>query len=137
MRISLIRISRWERLLAMAALLGAALVAIVLSLRPGWELFLLARPPSCLLKVFTGVPCLACRGTRAAVALAHGQLVQALLFNPLAVLFLTSVTIWLSWLACTGKHVSIRLSRPETVLFWLLFSAALLANWAYVIHQGG
>lgn len=137
MRVDFPQIPARSRLVANGVLASGAAFLIAISGHPAWELFLLSRPQVCLLKAFTGMPCLACRGTRAAFALAHGQLDMALRYNPLAVVFLTAVAGYVACLGLFGRHIAIRLRRWEAALFWTLLGVALLGNWAYVIWRGG
>jgi len=104
---------------------------------PAVERFFLDRPPTCLLKLVLGIPCLACRGTRAAFALSHGDVPGAFAYNPLATLFLVGLPVALALGALSGHTVRVHGSPAEARLFWILLAAALLGNWLYVIHQGG
>lgn len=137
MRVTLSTVPFRQRLWISGILLFSALAAAALLLHPAWEFYLQSRPASCLMKLCTGVPCLACRGTRAALALAHGDLGMALCYNPLATAFLAVLGSYLILLSVTGKRCDFHLSRPETVLFWTLLAFALLGNWIYVIREGG
>lgn len=137
MRVEFAQISIRHRLLASAVLAVGLAFAAAVSRHPVWELFLLSRPPTCMLKAVTGLPCLACRGTRAAFALAHGQLGMALRYNPLAVLFLSALASYFAVLGIAGRQITARLSRGESILCWTLLGIALIGNWAYVIWRGG
>jgi hypothetical protein len=80
----------WRRLsnIALPVALGLAVIAGIVILRtfdpnaPG-NFF-----PKCIFKAFTGFDCIGCGLTRALHALAHGDLVRAFDFNPLAMLAL-------------------------------------------------
>ena len=137
MRVSFPKMRVRDRLVAMGCLLGSLAAGVVFHLYPEWTLIVRAGPSTCLLKLFTGVPCVACRGTRAALALLRGDLSTAVGFNPLATLFLLAVVAFLTHLSITGRSLRIGFSRPEWVLLWTLFLLALAGNWAYVILQGG
>lgn len=51
--------------------------------------------PACGLRAATGIPCVACGGTRSMMALSHGHFTEALAFNPLAFLGVIASGIWL------------------------------------------
>ena len=97
--------------------------------------------PGCVFKAATGVPCVACGGTRAAVALAHGQPLHALGWNPLAAAALLGLALYVpyAWFVVSGAMRPLRtgwLSPPMPVwLRWVIITA-LLANWSYLIAVG-
>jgi hypothetical protein len=112
--------------------------AVLIRLTPVLEPLTLARPSLCAMKLLTGYPCLACRGTRAAFALAQGAPGRALAFNPLATLLIGSLLISATLAVVRGEVPTLRsVSRPWATLLWCLGAAALLGNWAYVIAAGG
>ena len=97
--------------------------------------------PGCVFKAITGVPCVACGGTRAAVALAHGQPLHALGWNPLVAAGLLGLVVYLpyAWLVVIGAMRPLRtgwLTPPMPV--WLRWTTltALLANWLYLTVAG-
>ena len=51
--------------------------------------------PACGLRTATGIPCVACGGTRSMMALSHGHFSEALTFNPLAFLGVFAAGLWL------------------------------------------
>lgn len=97
--------------------------------------------PGCLFKATTGVPCVACGGTRAAVALAHGRPLQALTWNPLAASALLGLVLYVpyAWLVLAGMVRPLRtgwLSPPMPAwVRWTLITL-LVANWTYLIVVG-
>jgi hypothetical protein len=91
-----------------AAALGVALAAAAVVLYQ-FDPSTTARYPSCPLRALTGLLCPLCGGLRAAHALLHGQLVEALTLNPF--LFAAGVA---------GPFVPAR----WTVIAGLLFMAA-------------
>ena len=97
--------------------------------------------PGCAFKAITGAPCVACGGTRAAVALAHGQPWQALAWNPLAASALLGLALYLpyAWLVLAGVVRPIRtgwLSPPmPSWLRWAIITL-LLVNWVYLLVVG-
>lgn len=93
--------------------------------------------PACLFKTLTGLPCLTCGATRAALALARFDFVGAFTVSPLAaaawtVLIAGGLTAGIAALAGRG------VPEPRTVpgaVRWAAV-AVLLANWAYLIWTG-
>jgi len=94
--------------------------------------------PACPVKSLSGLPCLTCGSTRAALALAQLDLLGAVAANPLAVL---------AWAALVGGGLAVGLlavlnvplREPDWVLSpptrWLLV-VGLLANWIYLVGAG-
>ena len=107
----------------------------------GIRLFLLPQKlPPCPLHHFSGIPCPGCGSTRATVALAHGDFLRALAFNPLWVLIcLAALLLWLySLRVVLGGKPRWRcdhLTRREIRLLRLGFILLLLANWGWVLFR--
>ena len=118
-------------------LLWGAVSVLLLVLSPMAER-LAEGVPRCLLKTLSDLPCPTCGSTRAALALARLDLLEALALNPLATLawsFLVAGGLAAGALALAGRPV------PEPT--WRLGSGAramivliLLVNWAYLVHAG-
>jgi hypothetical protein len=124
-------------LAAFVAVTGVAGVAVVRTM-PITQTLVLGLPSFCTLKLLFGIPCLACRGTRAAFALAHGDIGRAFFFNPMAALLVMGILAVSILGAVSGKLPFVHgISRPWSLLLWCLLGAALLGNWAYVIRTGG
>lgn len=93
--------------------------------------------PVCLMKKLTGLPCPGCGGTRSMMALLRFRFVQALAFNPLAVLAVTGLAavLGVNILSClySGKprwHLDrISLSKRH----WFIVVILLVSNWVYLI----
>jgi len=135
--VTLRRASRWVRVAAVG-LLGLIVAVIVFIHRaPQFEFFLKAQPANCMLKRMTGIPCLGCRGTRAAFAFAHGDLAQSLVFNPLAFALGVFILGWTLLMALTGRYPAVSFQEPWGKLAILLLIFFLIGNWAYVIRVGG
>ncbi len=94
--------------------------------------------PACPLKSLSGLPCLTCGTTRAAVALAQGDLAAALALNPLAAA---------AWLTLVGgglvAGIAALAGRPLRQPDWafplwarLGLVAMLAANWVYLFWAG-
>jgi hypothetical protein len=111
--------------------------ATLFALAPG----LLGRVTACVFKAGTGVPCPSCGSTRALESLVAGDLVGAVLVNPLAVLTLAGGLIYLvyAWLAVAGLVRPLRpgwLTHPMPMgLRWGL-PLVLAANWIYLMVTG-
>jgi len=116
------------------ALLWAVSAASALVLRPLWLAVAPVLPP-CPFRVLTGVPCLSCGTTRAAVALLHGRPLEALAANPLAALAGAAFTLGglaaPLWVA--ARFPVPDLGAPLATWVKVTIVVALLANWAWVI----
>jgi len=92
--------------------------------------------PLCPLHLMTGIPCPTCGATRAALDLAHGDLLAALAVNPLAAGGLTFGVLGgllsPAWVALRGPLPS---AAPER-RWRLLVGAALVTNWIYLAARG-
>ncbi|HVF05826.1 MAG TPA: DUF2752 domain-containing protein [Frankiaceae bacterium] len=83
------------------------------------------RPPTlCLLRAVTGIPCPLCGTTTAAVHLGNGDVVAALLANPVALLLGLGLVLYP--LIARGCHV------PHRARGWLFTSVAAFA-WVWQI----
>lgn len=119
------------------ALLWGAVAVSLLLLAPFGHL-LTTFLPACPFKTLTGWPCPACGATRAALALAHLDLIGALIRYPLATL------AWIGLIAgglLAAGWTLLGRDLPEPPRTWPLWSRALLVlivatNWAYSIATG-
>ena len=119
------------------ALLWGVSAASALVLRPLWLAVAPLLPP-CPFLTLTGVPCLSCGTTRAAVAFLDGRPLDALAANPLAAL--AGGAFVLGGLAAP-LWVAVRLPAPDLaapLAPWarIAIIVVLLANWAWVIWGG-
>ena len=116
--------------LAIGALAAAALIPFVPWLAP-----LL---PPCPFHALTGLPCPGCGTTRAALALARGDVAAALGWNPLAagVFVLGGVSCLIApwWVASERPLPSLAPVLPRRARLALV--AALGANWAWLLVRG-
>lgn len=109
-----------------------AVLASPLIDRIGW----LAKP--CGLRAATGLPCLACGGTRSVQALARGEWLTALKFNPLVVVGVSAAVIWFAvavWRAWRWDPASSVATRGRwNRVRWALIALAVAAvlNWIYL-----
>jgi hypothetical protein len=92
--------------------------------------------PPCAFRSAVGLPCPACGATRALVALARGDVGQALVLNPLLSLV---VIAGLVLFFANVLSLALRLPRPSFVLTrkegWLvrsLAAGAVLLNWMFL-----
>lgn len=122
---------QWGPLIALATW-GALVLWLALSAsREGSVLGL------CLFKRFTGVPCPTCGGTRAVLQAGEGDVLGAWLFNPLLFSGLVVLTVVLALRFVVGRTVSLGLTSQQQRVSWLVLTALLLLNWAYVIRFVG
>lgn len=80
--------------------------------------------PPCVLHRLTGWNCPGCGGTRAFFALVHGDPVQSLRYNPLTLIILTSVLVWLVRVGLRFVFPADRLLRPFSISSRSLWIAA-------------
>ena len=138
MNLSWVRISRSTRIFAATLVVAAAGGIAAVHLVPLFKPVVPIPPAFCVMKMLTGYPCLACRGTRATLALADGDILRALRFNPLVTLLVASVIAGALTAVLTGRFPIVsEVPRPWSILGWSLLAVALIGNWAYVIAAGG
>ena len=96
--------------------------------------------PRCLLKTWTGVPCMTCGGSRALAALLQGRVETALRLQPLLTLLALAAVAWASYAvagACLGvPRVRVRAARGEKILLLAVVLLLALGNWVYLIVDG-
>ncbi len=91
-------------------------------------------PPVCHLRRLSGVPCPTCGSTRATLALAKGDLLGAIAWNPwlIAVYFMFGVSLAARLTRQPRYNLIARLlARPRVAVVLLLSTLAL--NWIYVL----
>lgn len=94
----------------------------------------------CWVHVLLGVPCPTCGVTRAAVALAHGDVRAAFVVQPLVTVLMVLGAIYVPWaigvvaFGWPPLRVELR-GRSGRPWRWALV-AIVLANWGYLIHTG-
>jgi hypothetical protein len=124
-----------ERLWLSIALAGAALA--VLWIAAGHE-----ELPHviCPFRHLTGIPCVACGGTRAVLALARGEVQAAFLWNPLVAAFAIAALAWLLYAAVVtvlrAPRLRVRLASRDRTLFRAAAWTAIAGNWVFLILQG-
>ena len=93
--------------------------------------------PACLFRKITGVPCLACGGTRCVRSLASFDLLSAFAFSPIVTLLALSVCAWAAWAVVArlrSDPLRVRLVTDDAGrrhLRWLA-GLALLAHWVWL-----
>lgn len=87
--------------------------------------------PPCGFRKITGVPCIACRGTRSFTSLSRGRVFEAFRLNPAAIIGVFGSTYWLlSYLVRKGE-LPRRQFKPSFYA-WVI-GAILMVNWLYLI----
>jgi hypothetical protein len=123
------RAGRGDWPLAALWALGTSCAVASLPLLP----YLASLAGPCPLHALTGIPCPTCGATRAASALAHGNVVAAFAWNPLATLGLSvglaGGPIAPAWVFLKGP---LPVWRPG-VWARVLIAAALAGNWIYLV----
>jgi hypothetical protein len=121
--------------------LGALLMSFLFVLpagawlvQTGWVHF-----GTCGMKSAVGLPCLTCGATRATIHLFHGNLGQALAFQPLMMTVYAGILIWgIVSLAgfLTDRDIRVKLNGWENTAFKIFLIGAPFLNWAYLIWAG-
>ena len=118
------------------ALLWAFAAGLAVACAPLLPLVARALPP-CVLHTLTGVPCVACGSTRAALALAHGHAIEALALNPLVTAGmmggLLGGFVAPGWVALRAPVPGLAgTSRHLRVAAW----GAVVLQWGYLVMAG-
>lgn len=87
---------------------------------------------TCILKHVTGIPCPFCGGTRAAWTLLHGDVIGAVVMNPLA----TALCILVPPIYLLQHFILKRRIDVIPRIAWIILITLLIVNWAYLIHAG-
>lgn len=84
----------------------------------------------------TDLPCPTCGTTRATLALARGDVLAGVLYNPfvVAALLIGLTLCALQW--GLGKRIEIALSPRYKRFGWTIVVGLFLGNWAYLIARG-
>ena len=126
---------RADRLDRQVADLWAVAAASAVALLPFWRAVLPALPV-CPMRSLLGLPCPTCGATRAGHALADGQVLEAILYNPLvtvaALFFVTAGLTAPLWVRLGGAVPEIRASLSTRIAL----VAVLALNWTYVVARG-
>lgn len=98
-----------------------------------------AMPPLCAFLLLTDLPCLTCGMTRSWVALVHGDLEGALLWNPAGAALCVSALVGALYIlarqfGAPALRLESTLGERRGLRFGLVLAVAL--NWAYVAQAG-
>jgi hypothetical protein len=123
----------WNRLLLLSLLVGTLAYARFRAVT-GWGGVGLP----CPFRTLTGLPCPFCFGTKAWILMMQGRVVEAITYNPLAVLlfvFAIGAACWLIAAIAFGlpRHPINRWSDGNR--FWFVALMIMLANWAYSLTR--
>lgn len=96
-----------------------------------------AQFPACGFREHTGIPCLACGGTRAMQSLAHGKWREAFMFHPLFSALVLASPLWfalgLNQFLRGDVMPSTEIQNRRLKRGAVLFFALLLLNWLYLL----
>ena len=87
--------------------------------------------PACGFKRLTGLPCISCRGTRSVQALAAGDVVLSLRYNPLVLVSIAIGMIWVGGYAVRKGRPPKRPISPKTAT--VITGVLLVGNWIFLI----
>lgn len=128
---------QYDRLVAPAVSLFAVLALLLVA--KNYEASPV-KPPPCSLRSLTGIPCVACGGTRSVRALAEGQVIDAVIWNPLVVFAVFVIALWfVCTLLMVGWQGGVVEVRAKAVVgkfsqrWGFLIAVLLLMNWIYLI----
>jgi hypothetical protein len=98
--------------------------------------------PQCPFLAMTGWPCFTCGATRASIAFLQGNFLQAISWNPLALLTLCGVALFdlYAVVVLLSRAPRLRIvdwTGAEKKIVWIAIICALLVNWIYLLaHRG-
>jgi hypothetical protein len=125
-------LSRSDRQLC---LLWAVVSGAIVLLVPLFDLWTRALP-ACLLRSVTGIACPSCGSTRALAALANGDPISALAWNPLVTVGIIAFVVGGLMAPAWGRFVG-RMPELRGVLWVRVgLAAALALNWIYLWYRG-
>lgn len=119
------------------AWVGFAAAVLSLALSPLAAIVARLTPP-CLLKAWTGIPCPTCGSTRAVLAIARFEWLDAIRVNPLAafgVIGLLAAGLAAPFWIRAGGRIPVLTRRARRAALWAIVATAA-ANWAYLALSG-
>ena len=124
--------SRWRirlLLILVAAVVLPAGAAVLYTFPPGETWFY----PPCLWHALTGLHCPGCGATRCAYSLVHGDVLQALAYNPLLVAalpFLAAGGTQVAWTQWTGRRLYLPRMPAWAIhlILWTIVAFGVLRN---------
>jgi hypothetical protein len=122
------RLPAWPAWAVGLTLLWLGLVGVVHLLDPA--------APLCGFKRVSGVPCPGCGLTRGVTALARGEVLGGLAFNPLLLTALLLFLLLLGVRLLLGRAPRLDLGPRERRLALLAALLLVVANWAYLVVRG-
>lgn len=96
-------------------------------------------PPFCVFNIATDLPCLTCGMTRSWVALTHGDLAEALAWNPGGALLCVLTLLGGAYAAARqlgAPALRWESSRRERALFRVALVLGIAVNWSFVALSG-
>ena len=93
--------------------------------------------PICLFHTLTGVPCITCGATRAAIACLHGEFLNALRWNPLVFITYCGISLFdvyaVAVLISRSRRLRPYFSEAEKRICRRVLIVLLLMNWVYLL----
>jgi len=116
--------------IAFVAIWGALVAFVHIANRAGAE-----TPKLCPLYRTTGIPCPTCGGTRAAFAWIDLRPLEALAWNPLIATMLVFAGAYVIARTVLGRGLRFSWTARSRRAAWVVGTAVVLANWAWVIAR--
>lgn len=118
----------WGSVLGVLAVAGGGWIALGLP------------TPQCLIYHWSGWPCLTCGGTRAGRALIHGNLAEAIAWNPLVTGWIILGVVYLIYaiVVRVGRLPRLRVEVVNRRVGWgirILLVGVLATNWIYLVFR--
>lgn len=94
--------------------------------------------PRCAFHDLTGLPCVTCGATRAAIAFFHGNISNAWKWNPLILTFLSGLSIFnvyalIVFVTCAPRLRIAHFNFIEKKCARMVLVAAIFLNWTYLL----